>query len=103
MNLLIERNGGNIRFARQLKISYITEVKIQLSICDFTMNTISEAFTFPFKDPNWLTKFFIGAMFVVLSFFLIGIPVLYGYCIEIQQRVRRGEQQVFVTVRGGDK
>ncbi|HMD14006.1 MAG TPA: DUF4013 domain-containing protein [Bacteroidota bacterium] len=56
------------------------------------MNNFGEAFTFPFKDPNWFFKFLIGAIFVVLSFFLIGIPVLYGYCIELQQRVRRGEQ-----------
>lgn len=56
------------------------------------MNNFGEAFTFPFKDPNWFSKFVIGAIFVFLSFFLIGIPVLYGYCIEIQQRVRRGEQ-----------
>ena len=56
------------------------------------MNNFGEAFTFPFKDPNWLSKFFIGGIFIFLSFFLIGIPVLYGYCIEIQQRVRRGEQ-----------
>jgi len=56
------------------------------------MNNFSEAFTFPFKDPNWLSKFLIGSVFIFLSFFLIGIPVLYGYCIEMQQRVRRGEQ-----------
>ncbi len=56
------------------------------------MNNFGEAFTFPFKDPNWLSKFMIGGIFIFLSFFLIGIPVLYGYCVEIQQRVRRGEQ-----------
>jgi len=51
-----------------------------------------EAFTFMFKDPNWGAKILIGGLFVVLSMFLIGVPVLYGYCIELQQRVRRGEQ-----------
>ncbi len=56
------------------------------------MNNFGDAFTFPFKDPNWFSKFMIGGIFIFLSFFLIGIPVLYGYCIEIQQRVRRGEQ-----------
>ena len=56
------------------------------------MTNIGEAFSFPFKDPNWLTKFLVGAVFIILSFILIGIPVLYGYCIELVQRVRRREQ-----------
>jgi hypothetical protein len=56
------------------------------------MSHPGDAFTFMFKDPNWVTKVLIGGLFVLLSCFLIGIPVLYGYCIELQQRVRRGEE-----------
>jgi hypothetical protein len=56
------------------------------------MNNVGEAFSFPFKDPNWLTKFMIGAFFVLLSLFMIGLPVLYGYYIELLRRVRRGEE-----------
>ncbi len=56
------------------------------------MKNIGEAFTFAFRDPNWLAKFLVGAFFTLLSFVLIGIPVLYGYYIELLQRVRRGEE-----------
>jgi len=34
----------------------------------------------------------IGAIFTLLSIAFIGIPVLYGYSIELMQRVRRGEK-----------
>ena len=57
------------------------------------MKNIPEAFTFIFKDPNWIAKIAIGAFFVFLSIFLIGIPVIYGYSITLLQRVQRGEQK----------
>ena len=53
------------------------------------MRDIGEAFSFPFRDPNWVSKFLIVAIFVALSILLIGIPVLYGYYLELVQRVRR--------------
>ena len=56
------------------------------------MKNIGDAFAFPFRDPNWVTKFIIGAVFGLLSLVLVGIPVLYGYYIELSQRVRRKEQ-----------
>ncbi len=56
------------------------------------MKNIGEAFTFVFRDPDWLAKMLIGGIFVLLSVIAIGVPVLYGYCVELQQRVRRGEQ-----------
>lgn len=56
------------------------------------MKNIGEAFSFPFRDPNWVSKFIIGAVFGLLSLLMIGIPVLYGYYIELCQRVRRKEQ-----------
>ncbi|HUL45368.1 MAG TPA: DUF4013 domain-containing protein [Bacteroidota bacterium] len=49
------------------------------------------AFSYPFRDRDWLLKFVIGGAFILLSFLLVGLPVVYGYCIEVQQRVRRGE------------
>jgi len=52
-----------------------------------------EAFSFPFKDRDWPLKFIIGGAIMLLSIVIIGIPVAYGYCIEIQQRVRRGEEK----------
>lgn len=56
------------------------------------MKDIGAAFSFPFKDPNGLTKILIGGLVTILAIFLIGIPVLYGYLIALTQRVRRGEQ-----------
>ena len=56
------------------------------------MNNIGESFTFPFKDPDWVVKFLLGGIFSFLSIFLIGIPVLYGYYIELLQRVLRNEK-----------
>lgn len=56
------------------------------------MRNLGEAFRFPFKDPNWLAKLTIGAFFTLLSIALIGIPVLYGYYLELLRRVRNGEQ-----------
>ena len=56
------------------------------------MKNISEAFSFPFKDPDWVSKALIGGIFTLLSIILIGIPVLYGYYIELVQRLRRHEQ-----------
>jgi hypothetical protein len=56
------------------------------------MKNISEAFSFPFKDPDWVSKFMLGAIFTALSVVLIGIPVLYGYYIELMQRMSKNEQ-----------
>jgi len=57
-----------------------------------TVKNISEAFTFIFKDPDWSIKILMGALFTFLSIFLIGIPVVYGYYIELIQRQKRGEK-----------
>ncbi len=55
------------------------------------MNNISESFTFPFQDHAWLSKLLLGGLYVFLSCLLIGLPVLFGYYIELLQRVRRNE------------
>ncbi len=57
------------------------------------MRMISDSFSFIFRDPDWPLKMLVGSLFVFLSMFLIGIPVLYGYLIELLQRVRRNEQR----------
>lgn len=53
------------------------------------MNDLGRAFTFPFKDPHWITKFIIGGIFVVLGMILVGAFVLAGYFIQVTQRVMR--------------
>ena len=55
------------------------------------MKNIGEALSFPFKDPDWILKFLIGGIVGLLSMILIGIPVLFGYYIELVQRLRRNE------------
>jgi len=52
------------------------------------MLNFNEAFTFPFRDTQWIQKFLMGALFTLLSIFILPIPVLYGYLIELLQRVR---------------
>jgi hypothetical protein len=55
------------------------------------MNDLGKAFSFPFKDPNWVAKFLIGALFMVLSIFLVGIFIIAGYFVQVIQRVMRRE------------
>jgi len=55
------------------------------------MKDLGRAFSFPFKDPNWIGKFLVGVVFMLLSIFLVGIFVLVGYFIQITQRVMRQE------------
>jgi|SRR5690349_15174146 len=56
------------------------------------MKNAGDSFTFVFKDPDWPAKILLGGAFLLLSLVFVGAPVVYGYCIELQQRVRRGEQ-----------
>jgi hypothetical protein len=56
------------------------------------MDDIGRAFSFPFKDPQWVSKFIIGALFGLLCVVGIGIFFLAGYFIQIAQRVIRREE-----------
>ena len=55
------------------------------------MNDLGKAFSFPFKDPNWVSKFLIGALFMLLSIFLVGIFIIAGYFVQVIQRVMQRE------------
>lgn len=46
------------------------------------MHNLGEAFTYQFKDKQWVNKFLLGSLFVLLSFFLIPIPFLIGYMLQ---------------------
>jgi hypothetical protein len=54
---------------------------------------VGRAFSFPFRDPDWVVKFLVGAVFVLLSVVLVGIPFLAGYMVEIVRRVAAGETE----------
>lgn len=58
------------------------------------MKDIGKAFSSPFKDPAWVSKFIIAAVFLFLCLFGIGIPVIVGYLIQVTQRVMRREETV---------
>ena len=56
------------------------------------MKDIGRAFSLPFKDPSWASKFVIAALFMLLCLLGIGIPVIVGYLIQVTQRVIRHEE-----------
>ena len=56
------------------------------------MKDIGKAFSLPFKDPSWASKFVIAALFMLLCLLGIGIPVIVGYLIQVTQRVIRHEE-----------
>ena len=55
------------------------------------MNDLGKAFSFPFKDPSWGSKFLLGAVFMLLSIVVVGIFILAGYFVQVTQRVMRRE------------
>jgi hypothetical protein len=57
------------------------------------MKDIGKAFSLPFKDPSWVSKFLIAALFLLLCLIGIGIPVIVGYLIQVTQRVIRREER----------
>jgi hypothetical protein len=55
------------------------------------MPDIGAAFKFQFRDPNWVSKLLLGALFSLLGVFLIGAFLVMGYQVEVIQRVIRKE------------
>jgi hypothetical protein len=55
------------------------------------MRDIGKAFSFPFQDPDWIVKFLLGVLFLLLSVFGIGIFIVAGYLVQITHRVMRNE------------
>jgi hypothetical protein len=60
------------------------------------MNDLGNAFTFPFRDPSWVRKFLLGALFMVLALLLVGIIILAGYFIRVTQAVMRKDPNPLV-------
>lgn len=56
------------------------------------MKDLGLAFSSPFKDPAWVSKFIIAGAFMLLCLFGIGIPVIIGYLLQVTQRVIRKEE-----------
>jgi hypothetical protein len=56
------------------------------------MKDLGLAFSSPFKDPAWVSKFLVAGAFMLLCLFGIGIPIIVGYLIQVTQRVIRREE-----------
>jgi hypothetical protein len=65
-------------------------VSAATSPAPFRLN-FGEAFTFPFRDPHWLRKFGIAALFSLLGFLVIPYLLLSGYFLTLSERVMRLE------------
>ncbi|MDQ7028342.1 MAG: DUF4013 domain-containing protein [Ardenticatenia bacterium] len=52
---------------------------------------IGRAFRFSFDDENWVVKILIGGVISLLSVFLVPIPLLVGYYVEVIERTAREE------------
>jgi len=58
------------------------------------MKDIGKAFSLPFKDPSWVSKFVVAALFMLLCLLGIGIPVIVGYLMQVTQRAIRRQEPV---------
>jgi len=58
------------------------------------MKDIGKAFSAPFKDPSWISKFLIAALFLLLCLVGVGIPIVAGYLIQVTQRVMRRDESI---------
>lgn len=47
-------------------------------------------FTFVFEDPDWVRKILMGGLMYLLSFVLIGIFFVFGYCARLARNVAAG-------------
>jgi len=54
------------------------------------MENIGRTITFVVDDRQWVQKVVVGAAFTFLSFFIVGLPFVLGYMLELQRRVVRG-------------
>jgi hypothetical protein len=58
------------------------------------MEDIARTILYVLDDRDWIKKVVVGAAFTFLSFFLVGIPFVLGYLLEVQRRIVRGVQPV---------
>lgn len=58
---------------------------------DTTYVDFGRAFQFYFEDPDWLKKTLIGGLFYLLAMFLVGLPFVAGYVVQVTRRAARGD------------
>jgi hypothetical protein len=52
---------------------------------------VGKSFTYMFEDKEWIAKIAIGGIVVLLSVFIIPIPLLIGYALAVIKRVYEGD------------
>ncbi len=52
---------------------------------------VGKSFTYMFEDKEWIAKIAIGGIVVLLSVFIIPIPLLVGYSLAVIKRVYEGD------------
>jgi len=57
------------------------------------MKDLGKSFSFAFKDPDWVPKFLIAALFMILAIVGIGIFVIAGYMVIVTRRAMKGEDR----------
>jgi hypothetical protein len=55
------------------------------------MKDLGNAFSFVFRDRNWVGKLVVACVFLLLCLIGLGLFVIAGYLIQLTQRVMRGE------------
>jgi hypothetical protein len=56
------------------------------------MDDLGRAFSFPFRDSAWFSKFLIGSLFMLLCLLLVGFFILAGYFIRVTQAAMRRDE-----------
>ena len=56
------------------------------------MKDLGKAFSYMFEDPQWVLKVVVAALFMLHTIVGLGVFVLFGYFLELTQRVIRREQ-----------
>lgn len=52
---------------------------------------VGKSFTYMFEDKDWIAKIAIGGIVSLLSLFIIPIPLLIGYYLQVTKRVHDGD------------
>lgn len=55
---------------------------------------LAQSFSYIFKDNSWFFKVFVGGLFLVLSFAVVGLPYVVGYQIELIRRMTENKEDV---------
>ena len=58
----------------------------------FTTENLRDLFSYPFKDPKWVSKLVIGGLISLFTFLIIPVFFLYGYFARILRNAIKGDE-----------